>query len=77
MILSQEVSEEWENLIDEWEQVVSHKERLHYLQQAMELNNRLPIPPTLHWKYQHIAEHADLAQQGNAADDQQAAQVLQ
>ena len=57
-LLSQEVSEEWENLLDEWEQVVSHKEKVSYLQQARELNGRLTIPPSLHWKYQHMADQS-------------------
>jgi len=56
--LSQEVSEEWENLLDGWEQVASHKEKLDYLQQARELNNRLTIPPLLHWKYEHLADQS-------------------
>ena len=31
---------------------------MHYLQQASELNNRLTIPPALHWKYQHMADQS-------------------
>jgi len=58
MLLSQEVSEEWENLLAEWEQMLSHKERADYLLRGEELKSRLTLPPSLGWKYQYLEEQS-------------------
>ena len=58
MLLSLEVSEEWENLLAEWEQMLSHKERADYLLRAEELKSRLTLPPPLVWKYQYLEEQS-------------------
>jgi hypothetical protein len=42
-----EASSEWENLLDEWEQSESYLSRVNYLQRAIELKERTPIPPML------------------------------
>ncbi len=42
-----EASSEWENLLDEWEQSESYLSRVNYLQRALELKERTPIPPML------------------------------
>ncbi len=42
-----EASSEWENLLDEWEQSESYLSRVSYLKRAIELKERIPIPPML------------------------------
>lgn len=53
-----EASSEWESLLDEWEQADNHLARHNCLQRAMELKNRIPVPPSLAYREVHLREQA-------------------
>lgn len=49
-----EESSEWESLLDEWEQAENHLARLACLDRAVELESRVPVPPTLGYRKMHL-----------------------
>ena len=51
-----EASSEWENLLDEWEQVESYLGKYSFLSRALELKNRIPVPPTCSYRFIHLEE---------------------
>ena len=51
-----EASSEWENLLDEWEQSESYLSQINYLQRAIELKERTPIPPILVYREDALKE---------------------
>jgi hypothetical protein len=56
-----EASSEWETLLDEWEQAANHLARRNSLQRAIELKNRVPVPPSLAYREVHLREQACLS----------------
>lgn len=56
-----EASSEWETLLDEWEQADNHLARRNGLQRAIELKNRVPVPPALAYREVHLREQASIS----------------
>jgi hypothetical protein len=46
---------QWEKLLAEWEQALSHIQKVEFLVKARELKNDMTIPPDLSWKYEHLS----------------------
>jgi len=57
-VLVGEESSEWETLLDEWEQAVSYYERINYFKKAMELKERVPVPPVQGYRLAHLENQA-------------------
>jgi len=53
-VLIGEASSEWEGILDEWEQAESYEERTKYLDKANELKEKIPMPPVLGYRYEHL-----------------------
>lgn len=53
-----ESSSEWEELLDEWENAVTYAERKDGLSRAMELKDRVPVPPALSYRVEHLQDQA-------------------
>ena len=51
-----ENSAEWENLLEDWEQEETHQGKFQFYKQALELKDRIPITPTLTYKFVHLEE---------------------
>ena len=59
LILLGDDSSEWETLIEEWEETGTHTGRIACLERAIELKKRVPIPPTLGYRYGHLQDQAE------------------
>jgi len=53
-----EASSEWENLLDEWEQSESYLSKCSFLKRALELKERIPVPPTCSYRFIHLEDQA-------------------
>jgi hypothetical protein len=53
-----EASAEWENLLDEWEQVESYLGKKSYIEKALRLKERIPVPPTCDYRFMHLQDQA-------------------
>jgi len=53
-----EASSEWETLLDEWEQKESYLGKYSFFRKALELKERIPIPPTCRYRFVHLEEQA-------------------
>ena len=53
-----EASEEWEALLDEWEQADNHLARKSCLERSLELKSRVPVPPALAYREVHLKEQS-------------------
>lgn len=58
LLLLGEASSEWETLLDEWEQSESHLARKSCLLRSLELKKRVPVPPLLSYREEHLREQA-------------------
>ncbi len=58
-----EASSEWEELFDEWEQEESYYGRSQCLTRAKELQQRIPVPPALTYRFVHLEEQGVTAQE--------------
>lgn len=58
LVLLGEESSEWEVLLDEWEQAETYLDRFRSLERASELKQRVPVPPSLAYKFEHHQENA-------------------
>ncbi|MBU3932524.1 MAG: hypothetical protein KKF01_08805, partial [Proteobacteria bacterium] len=58
LILLGEASSEWESLLDEWEQSENHLACKSCLGRYRELKNRVPIPPLMAYRAEHLREQA-------------------
>jgi hypothetical protein len=58
LVLLGEESSEWEVLLDEWEQAESHYARRSCIERAIELKERVPVPPALAYREIHLKELA-------------------
>jgi len=56
-----EETPEWEILLDEWEQAESYSARVACLKRADALEDRVPIPPVLHYRVLHLKDLAEKA----------------
>jgi len=54
-------SSEWEELLSDWEQAESYQEQLKYLEKAVELQQRIPIPTARRDRYSHMVERSSKA----------------
>ena len=52
---------EWEDLFDEWEQEESYYARSQCLTRAKELQQRIPVPPALSFRFAHLEEQGRTA----------------
>lgn len=59
---SQEVSNEWETLLDGWELTESYISRVDYYQQSLKLQKRIPVPPIYIYREQRLVEKAKEAE---------------
>lgn len=53
-----ETSSEWESLLDEWEQAESYLGKYSFLKRALELKERIPVPPTCSYRFIRLKEQA-------------------
>ena len=58
LVLLGEISSEWEALLDEWEQAGNHLGRKSCLERSIELKKRMPVPPSLVYREQHLHDKA-------------------
>ena len=58
IILHGEASSEWETLLDEWERAESHEARKSCYSRSQQLKNRIPLPPALIYKADHLRDQA-------------------
>lgn len=56
-----ETSSEWEQLLDEWETEASHYARVECRKRAYELEQRVPAPPVLRYRFLHFSQQAEAA----------------
>jgi tetratricopeptide (TPR) repeat protein len=56
LVLLGEESSEWEILLDEWEQAESHFARGQCLERALKLKSRVPVPPALAYRAEHLQD---------------------
>ena len=56
-----EVSSEWQALLDEWEDAESYSARGDCMRRARELKQRVPVPPTLGYRFVHLQERGEEA----------------
>jgi len=56
-----EKSSEWEILLDEWETAESYAVRVACLRRAENLKERIPVPPLLHYRVDHLEQMAESA----------------
>lgn len=56
-----EASSEWEILLDEWETAESYSVRVACLRRAESLKDRIPVPPLLHYRVDHLEQLAETA----------------
>jgi len=61
LVLLGEESSEWEVLLDEWDQAESYLDRRMGLERANDLKGRVPVPPSLVYKFEHHHENATVA----------------
>jgi hypothetical protein len=61
LVLLGEGSSEWEILLDEWEQSGSYLNRVECLRRAVNLKDRVPVPPALIYREMHLTEQAQAA----------------
>lgn len=54
LILQGDVSSEWENLLDEWEEADSHLARKECFERSLELTARIPVPSALGYRHIHL-----------------------
>jgi hypothetical protein len=58
LVLIGKESLEWEILLDEWEQAESYYERGEFLNRAHGLKMRVPVPPMLFYRFEHLENQA-------------------
>src|SRR6056297_274581 len=58
LLLSGGESSEWEDLLTDWEQADSYVEQVRYLEKAVELQRRIPVPPARRDRFAHMVERA-------------------
>ena len=51
-----EASSEWETLLDEWDQAQTYVDRSQYLERCIELKTRIPVPPALRYRCDHLEQ---------------------
>lgn len=54
-------SSEWQALLDEWEQAGAYQAQRECLRRALELKERVPIPPASNYRYLHLEQQARAA----------------
>jgi len=59
----EESSSEWEEFLDEWENVDSYESRIEFLKRSDKLKKKIPLPPTLVYREQRFASLASDAAQ--------------
>jgi len=58
-----EVSQEWIELLDEWEQTEDYNLQIDLKRRGHELSLRIPIPANFGYRYEHLVEKSKLAEQ--------------
>ncbi len=58
-----EVSQEWVELLDEWEQTEYYNLQIDLKRRGYELSLRIPIPANFGYRYEHLIEKSKLAEQ--------------
>lgn len=53
-----EISSEWETLLDEWEQVLSHIEKVECLKRGIQLKKKILIPPAFQYRYAFLEQQS-------------------
>ncbi|MCF7668885.1 MAG: hypothetical protein K9N48_03810 [Verrucomicrobia bacterium] len=61
LVLIGESSSEWEELLDEWESAETYIDRINGLNRALKLKERVSIPPTLSYRFEHLQDQANQA----------------
>lgn len=56
--LDDKASSEWESLLDEWENEKSYYGKIECVKRAEELKNRIPVPPSLRYRYEHFNQQS-------------------
>lgn len=57
-LISEEESDEWTSLLDEWDFEKTYLGQVHCLSKAGDLEKRISIPPALHYRFELLQEHA-------------------
>lgn len=56
--IGDESTNEWERILDEWENEESYKDKIKYFLKAEELKSRIPIPNKLIYRYDYLCQQS-------------------
>jgi hypothetical protein len=59
LVLTGEEASQWESLMSEWAQADTHSSIVSYLDQAILLKSRIPIPPGLEYRVSHLKSRSE------------------
>lgn len=62
IVVSQETISEWERLLEDWESDDTYISKIDFHKKALKLQNKVPIPQLLYYKYDNLATKARTAQ---------------
>jgi len=62
VIVSEESLSEWEALLEDWDAENTYSGRIEFYQKALVLQDKMPIPQLLYYKYDNLANKARAAQ---------------
>ncbi|MCD5401674.1 hypothetical protein LR013_03690 [candidate division NPL-UPA2 bacterium] len=68
--ISKEKLSEWESLLEEWSIEKTLLGKVSFQRKASELNDRISVPQTLYYRYQHLDEKAKAARRKLGAHEQ-------
>jgi hypothetical protein len=57
-----EASQEWVELLDDWEQTEYYIHQIDFYKRGHDLNQRIPIPPKFRYRYEHLIDKSKSAE---------------
>ena len=62
VIVSEETLSEWERLLEDWDAESTYNGRVEFHKKALALQEKIPVPQLLYYKYDNLADKARAAQ---------------
>lgn len=62
VVVSQETISEWERLLEDWDTEETYSGKIAFHNKALKMQNTIPIPQPLYYKYDNLANKARVAQ---------------